>query len=179
MLADTRDIASSGRIAKEIHLPSTAKIELVAFIAGELPGWRDCPGRPAVLGETSLTEHLCAYLNDAAYFSATWDHIQFQTETGDMRFFAEDVFVQMLPQPMGDVSDPPWDGNLGIGTGFHKNEGLGEGTFAHGAASGAFTRIDPQNDLVIIMTRNSTGKNHLKYSEGFFRTIVNGLEEAP
>jgi len=98
---------------------------------------------------------------------------------GDMRFFSEDVFVQMLPQPMDDVSDPPWDGNLGIGTGFHKNEGLGEGTFAHGAASGAFTRIDPQNDLVIIMTRNDRGRNYLKYSQGFFDTIVDGFEETP
>jgi len=83
MLADTSIIASSGRIDRQIHLPCTAKLALVRFIAGELPGWRDHSDRPVVDAETALTEHLCSYLNNATYYSAVWSHVQFQTETGD------------------------------------------------------------------------------------------------
>jgi CubicO group peptidase (beta-lactamase class C family) len=93
---------------------------------------------------------------------------------GNMQFFSEDTFKQMLPQPV-TIKNPPWDGNYGIGTGFFKGEGLGEGTFAHGAASQAFTRIDPVNDMVIIMTRNRAGSNFDKYKKGFFKTIVDNL----
>jgi len=46
MLADRPNIAHSGRIDFDIHLPCTAKLELVGFIAEELPRWRDHPDRP-------------------------------------------------------------------------------------------------------------------------------------
>jgi hypothetical protein len=83
MLADKPNIACSGRIDQDIHLPCTAKRELVEFIADALPRWRDNPDRPIAHAETTLTEHLCDYLNSAAHFSAVWNHIQFRTETGD------------------------------------------------------------------------------------------------
>lgn len=83
MLAEENIPIQSGRLGGDIHLPSTAKLELVAFIARELPGWRDHPDRPKKLGETSLTEHLCDHLNSATYFSTEWSHVQFRTETGD------------------------------------------------------------------------------------------------
>jgi len=83
MLADRLETAASGRIDREIHLPNTAKLELVEFIARELPHWRDHPDRPAADAETTLTEHLCGYLNTAVYYSAVWSHVQFQTETSD------------------------------------------------------------------------------------------------
>jgi len=97
---------------------------------------------------------------------------------GDMRFFSESAFEQMLPKPFEEgMPNVPWGGYQGIGTGFFHGEGLGEGTFAHGAASGAFTRIDPVNDMVIVMTRNSRGENFSKYDKGFFEIIVDGLEK--
>ncbi len=83
MLAESSHHVQSGQIAKEIHLPATAKLELVAFIASELPHWRDHPDRPNKENETSLTEHLCDYLNGVAYESTGWSHVQFRTETGD------------------------------------------------------------------------------------------------
>ena len=83
MLTDSFNIVQSGRLDRGIHLPSTAKLELVGFIAEELPRWRDHPDRPTANTETILTEHLCDYLNGAAYYSTTWDHVQFRTETGD------------------------------------------------------------------------------------------------
>jgi len=84
MLADSINIAPrSGRLDPEIHLPSTAKLEIVGFIVEELPRWRDHPDRSTAQAETILTEHLCDHLNSAAYYSTTWSHIQFRTETTD------------------------------------------------------------------------------------------------
>lgn len=84
MLADSINIIpQSGRLYSDIHLPATVKLELVGFIAEELPRWRDNPDRPAASGETTLTEHLCDHLNSAVHNSSTWSHVQFRTETGD------------------------------------------------------------------------------------------------
>jgi hypothetical protein len=84
MLADSINIVpQSGRLAPDIHLPSTAKLELVDFIAEELPRWRDHPDRPIADAETKLTEYLCDHLNDAARHSTVWTHVQFRTETAD------------------------------------------------------------------------------------------------
>ncbi|MEA1991354.1 MAG: hypothetical protein U9N58_04040 [Thermodesulfobacteriota bacterium] len=84
MLADSVNIVpQSGRLDPDIHLPSTAKLEIVDFIVEELPRWRDHPDRPTAQAETILTEHLCDHLNSAAYYSTTWSHIQFRTETGN------------------------------------------------------------------------------------------------
>lgn len=83
MLADSSNVVLPlGRLDPEIHLPSTAKLELVSFIAEELPQWRDDPRRPPATAETTLTEYLCDYLNTAVYDSI-WSHIQFRTETHD------------------------------------------------------------------------------------------------
>lgn len=83
MLANSSSEVRSGRLGGDIHLPSTAKLALLDFIAHELPVWRDHPERPAEHAEARLTEHLCDYLNSATYNSVDWSHIQFRTETGD------------------------------------------------------------------------------------------------
>lgn len=83
MLADSSDILPSGRLDPRIHLPATARLGIVDFIAEELPRWRDHPDRPTEEAETTLTEHLCDHLNSAAYYSTSWSHVQFRTETRD------------------------------------------------------------------------------------------------
>lgn len=83
MLAESNSPVHSGRFHTDIHLPATAKLELIDFIAEELPIWRDHPDRPSKTAETSLTEHLCDHLNGATYYSEEWSHVQFRTETGD------------------------------------------------------------------------------------------------
>jgi len=83
MLTDSFNFIQSGRLDRDIHLPSTAKLELVGFIVEELPRWRDHPDRPTANAETTLTEYLCDHLNSAAYYSTAWSHVQFRTETGD------------------------------------------------------------------------------------------------
>jgi hypothetical protein len=83
MLANASHEVQFGRFDQDIHLPSTAKLEIVDFIAQELPRWRDHPDRPFEHSETTLTEHLCDHLNGVTYHSTEWSHIQFRTETGD------------------------------------------------------------------------------------------------
>lgn len=84
MLADTINIVpQSGRLDPDLHYPFTAKLQLVYFIAEKLPQWRDDPDLPTAEAETTLTEYLCNYLDDAAYYSDVWSHIKFQTEISD------------------------------------------------------------------------------------------------
>lgn len=57
----------------------------------------------------------------------------------------------------------------------HCERGLGKGTFGHGAASGAILRIDPTDDLVIVMTRNAAGANFGNYHPQFIQAIADGI----
>jgi hypothetical protein len=83
MLADSLSEIQSGHLSRDIHLPATAKLALLDFVAHELPAWRDHPERPKEHAETRLTEHLCDYLNSATSNSVDWSHVQFRTETRD------------------------------------------------------------------------------------------------
>jgi len=94
---------------------------------------------------------------------------------GDMRFFSEDTLEQMLPRKEEDRKSDVGAG-YGIGTTYFTHDGLGKGTFAHGAASSAFTRIDPEHDLVISMTRNAMGTNFGKYHSDFVKIILESME---
>jgi hypothetical protein len=83
MLANNSDNIQTGQLEPDIHLPATAKVELMEFIAQQLPSWRDQNDRPAEDAETVLTSQLCAYLNSACYDSEAWSHVQFLPETRD------------------------------------------------------------------------------------------------
>ena len=83
MLAEHFHHVRSGQLAKEIHRPATHNLELLDFIASELPRWRDHPDRPDKENETALTEYLCNHLTSVANDSTGWSHIQFQIEAGD------------------------------------------------------------------------------------------------
>ena len=98
MLADSSNNVQAGRLDRNLHLPATAKLELVDFIAQELPRWRDHPARPGKQSETALTEHLCSYLNTATYYTGVWSHIQFQTETGDETHGGRKIDLTVKPR---------------------------------------------------------------------------------
>jgi hypothetical protein len=98
MLTDSFNIVQSGRLDRDIQLPSAAKLELVGFIAAELPRWRDDPDRPIAQAETTLTEHLCDYLNSAVYYSTAWSHVQFRTETGDETLGGRKIDLTVKPR---------------------------------------------------------------------------------
>lgn len=84
MLANNPDTpAQFGSLGRDVHKPATFGHELLDFIAGELPGWRDRSDRPRETSETILTSQLCAHLNSAARHSAGWDILQFRVEEAD------------------------------------------------------------------------------------------------
>lgn len=101
MLAENSISVQSGGIDRDIHLPATAKQELVGFIADELPRWRDHPDRPNATAETDLTGYLCDHLNSAAYSSTVWSHVQFRTETGDETCAGRKIDLVAKPRGTG------------------------------------------------------------------------------
>lgn len=94
---------------------------------------------------------------------------------GDMRFFSPETFRKMLPAKLTKVLGPDAQIEWGIGCTWFTGEGLGAGTFGHGAASSATLRIDPTNNLVVVMTRNTAGANFDKYHRQFVAAIAESL----
>ncbi len=99
---------------------------------------------------------------------------------GEHRFFSDATFEKMLPQPLVGLQGGPktW----GIGVRWTINEGnprptdlLSSKAFGHGAASSATLAIDPVHDLVIVMTRNTAGRNFGKHHPKFIRAVVEGI----
>lgn len=84
MLANNPDTSAQlGSLGKDVQMPATFGHELLDFIGGQLPAWRDRPDRPSETSETILTSQLCAHLNSVARHSAGWDILQFRVEEAD------------------------------------------------------------------------------------------------
>jgi hypothetical protein len=83
MLANTDTSARSGTFSSDLQKPATFRHELLEFIVGELPRWRDRADRPGATAETALTSQLCAHLNGVSRHSAGWDILQFRVEEAD------------------------------------------------------------------------------------------------
>jgi len=96
---------------------------------------------------------------------------------GDKRFMSDETFEKLLPEKLTKVLGPNTKTQRGIGTTWYHHDGLSKRTFGHGAASSATLRIDPGNDLIISMTRNSRGRNFEKYHPKFIRAVVDGIAE--
>jgi len=95
---------------------------------------------------------------------------------GDLRFFREETFAQMLPERLTRVLGPGTQTEWGIGAVWYTEPGLGKGTFGHGAASSATLRIDPEHELVIVMTRAAGGTHFSEYHPRFLAAVVEGLD---
>lgn len=76
-------VCPSGALTKDAHLQETFRHELLAFIADQLPHWRDRADRKPATAETVLTSQLCAHLNSASRHSDGWDILQFRVEETD------------------------------------------------------------------------------------------------
>jgi CubicO group peptidase (beta-lactamase class C family) len=94
---------------------------------------------------------------------------------GDKRFFSEATFEKILPTKLRETTGTPIDAMWGIGPVYMPQGGLSPKTFGHGAASSATFMIDPENELVIVMTRNTAGPMFGEYHGKFIKTIVEGL----
>jgi hypothetical protein len=87
----------SGSFGRDLHRPATFLFELLDFIEGELPRWRDRGDREKETSETVLTSQLCAHLNSAARHSPGWDILQFRTEEPDEK--ARGRRIDLIPAP--------------------------------------------------------------------------------
>lgn len=94
---------------------------------------------------------------------------------GRNRFFSEATFEKMKPQSLEPLLGPGTDLEWGIGMVWMPEPGLSPKTFGHGAASAATLRIDPDNNLVIVMTRNNAGSHYWEYHPKFIKAITDNL----
>jgi hypothetical protein len=98
MLANNSDTpAQFGTLGRDVHMPATFGHELLDFISGELPSWRDRPDRPKETSETILTSQLCAHLNSVARHSAGWDILQFRVEEADEQYKGRKIDLVAAP----------------------------------------------------------------------------------
>jgi hypothetical protein len=72
-----------GSLSGDIPKAASFRLELVEFVAGALPVWRDRDDRPQQTSETALTSQICAHLNSAARKTKGWDILQFRVEETD------------------------------------------------------------------------------------------------
>jgi CubicO group peptidase (beta-lactamase class C family) len=101
---------------------------------------------------------------------------------GNMRFFSEETFEKMLPRPLTGLAEQPGRGTWGVGTVFINEERpeLSEPSpqaFGHGAASAATLIIDPEHDLIVVMTREAAGQNFGTYHPRFVTAVYSAAAE--
>jgi len=85
-----------------------------------------------------------------------------QGRYGQYQILSSEAFHALLPQPLrsGEFElQKTW----GIGCAPLGGNGLSDSTFGHEAASGAVFRIDPVNNLVVIVGRNAVGPDEKQY----------------
>jgi CubicO group peptidase (beta-lactamase class C family) len=111
-----------------------------------------------------------------------------QGSYGDLRFFSEETFEKLLPQPLNKYY-PGIDLEWGIGLTWmrqaHPDVGkngnpddktiLSKNVIGHGSATSTILRVDLDNRLVISQTRRQGGKAYDKYLEKLLLTIEQGL----
>jgi CubicO group peptidase (beta-lactamase class C family) len=99
---------------------------------------------------------------------------------GDMRFFSEETCEKMMPRKLPDLPGSMAGLEYGVGTSRYDETvalGLGDDSFGHGAASSAIFLVDPTNKLIIVMTRNTAGKEFDKYKEPFITAVLDSVAE--
>lgn len=94
---------------------------------------------------------------------------------GDKQFMSEQTFAQLMPRNMKEIYpnlETDWEYGLGLSWMRTKHPDAGKGdipadqlvlsknTFAHGAATSTVLRVDPDNDLVIAITRTEAGEDY-------------------
>ncbi len=98
MLADMENVVAwSGKLTIGLHQRWHAGF--FAFVARELPKWRDDPERPSAHSETVLTSQLCAHLNGASRKTRGWDFLQFRVEEPDETLAGRRL--DLAPAPAG------------------------------------------------------------------------------
>ncbi len=94
---------------------------------------------------------------------------------GNRQFMSEQTFAQLMPRKMKEIYpnlETDWEYGLGLSWMRTKHPDAGKGdipadqlvlsknTFAHGAATSTVLRVDPDNDLVVAITRTEAGEDY-------------------
>ncbi|MGH7492859.1 MAG: serine hydrolase domain-containing protein [bacterium] len=90
---------------------------------------------------------------------------------GEWQFFSEGNFHKMLPASLETIN-PNLQKRWGIGMAPLGGHGLSERTFGHEAASGAIFRVDPEQDLILVVARDRTGSNYEHYAARFIEACT-------
>jgi CubicO group peptidase (beta-lactamase class C family) len=93
---------------------------------------------------------------------------------GRYQLLSEKAYKALLPQPLR-FGETDLHRSWGIGCAPLGGNGLSDSTFGHEAASGAVFRVDPVNDLVVIVGRNAVGPDETQYKhfvERFLRAAA-------
>lgn len=90
-----------GTLSADAQPKGTSLRAILAFIAGELPHWRDGAARPSATAENELTSDLAAYLNTASRRSKGWDNLQFRTEVPDK--YRKGRTIDLAPSPCAET----------------------------------------------------------------------------
>ncbi|NIM04191.1 MAG: serine hydrolase, partial [Armatimonadetes bacterium] len=94
---------------------------------------------------------------------------------GDIRFFRPETLEKALPERLTKVLGPDTTEEWGIGlTGMNwlDSTALSPRAFGHGALSNSILAMDPETDMVVVMTRNAEGRNFEEYKNKFFLAIA-------
>lgn len=97
---------------------------------------------------------------------------------GNLRFFREETFHEMLPRKLDKLLGPETNVTWGVGLTWFRGNGLSDKTIGHGSASSCTLRVDLEKDLVITMTRQTAGKNFGRYHSKFIATVTSGVAVA-
>ena len=101
---------------------------------------------------------------------------------GDKRFFSPETLKQLLPCELNPYF-PDIKKNWGIGMTWMQTDDpetdntgrsyplLSFRVVGHGAASSSIFRVDLENKLIVVQTRNQAGRNYDKYLVEFLKTI--------
>ncbi|MCU0411256.1 MAG: beta-lactamase family protein, partial [Bacteroidetes bacterium] len=101
--------------------------------------------------------------------------------SGTQTIITDSAFTAMLPIPL-TLADGERARSWGVGTSALGGNGLSASTFGHEAASGAIFRIDPVNDLVVVVARNRPGTDDATYKEfagRFLQAVTAPIHRVP
>ncbi len=96
---------------------------------------------------------------------------------GEYQFFSEENCQKMLPSSL-EIINPQIQKRWGIGAAPLGGNGLSDQTFGHEAASGAIFRIDPEQDLILVVARDRAGSNYDDYATRFIAACTAPLRKA-
>lgn len=96
---------------------------------------------------------------------------------GEYSFFSAESFDRLLPASL-EVINPQIQKRWGIGAAPLGGHGLSEHAFGHEAASGAIFRIDPEQDLIIVVGRNHAGAKYDHFASRFIEACTSPLRAA-